>query len=291
MTIPAGYVYKDGFYWAEDDNTGPYGWNGADMYLLGQGGTSAVIETTWLGKPYPWEVQVGTILKATDYNNSLWYNNGQYWQPFGGRQIVAEIPGSPLTYEGSLFVPTLALSAPLWGAGMLIDGYIEITAKHRAWWTRASTSNTFRWADAYILYTQDSTQGTDSLLFWPLENSDISSEATALVNTPRMYEDTIVLRTVQSADMIMADMTRKWKTPNIPTPASLLQVSPSVQPPGAAVVVNVNVSVREYALNFAVRRQFSGDIRLGYRHVIDSGATGKDFAVRQHDGITVSIVQ
>ncbi len=34
MAIPAGYFYKDGFYWNSVDNTGPYIWNGTTMVLV-----------------------------------------------------------------------------------------------------------------------------------------------------------------------------------------------------------------------------------------------------------------
>lgn len=33
MAIPAGYFYKDGYYW-KDDGTGPYIWNGTSMVLV-----------------------------------------------------------------------------------------------------------------------------------------------------------------------------------------------------------------------------------------------------------------
>jgi hypothetical protein len=37
MAIPAGYFYKDGFYWGLDE-TGPYVWNGVSMALVASGG-------------------------------------------------------------------------------------------------------------------------------------------------------------------------------------------------------------------------------------------------------------
>lgn len=42
MPIPANYFYKDGAYWGYDD-TGPWGWNGTSMVLLGGGGARTIL--------------------------------------------------------------------------------------------------------------------------------------------------------------------------------------------------------------------------------------------------------
>lgn len=52
MSIPDGFFYKDGAYWAAADNSGPYGWDGINMYLLG---TDSLGTFTWteLQAAYP----------------------------------------------------------------------------------------------------------------------------------------------------------------------------------------------------------------------------------------------
>ena len=75
--------------------------------------------TTWAGKPAVHIVPVGTELSVTDLNKSVFYSDGGYWRPVGGRAQIA-------MQTGTVSVPLATLSAA--GKFSLAGGDILIPA-------------------------------------------------------------------------------------------------------------------------------------------------------------------
>jgi len=85
----------------------------ANTGLSGTAGTasSGVTRSTWANFPAASSVAAGTVLMASDYNNSEWVSNGTYWKPRGGRQrpivMAAAVSSTGTTSEVNAWAPTI----------------------------------------------------------------------------------------------------------------------------------------------------------------------------------------
>jgi hypothetical protein len=242
-------------------------------------GISGGLSGYWYDRPRAEDVPVGTIYMATDWNNSLWASDGYaHWKPFGGKQIVYVGTPKNLYGRGTAFSAYVTETEErAYASGMILDDYeVEVVIRHRAFWTRKPSTQTFRFYDAYDFSAPDDPALTIALGTAP-GGMSVTVAGTVTMDNPTRIVDTLRLKGVGPGAIL----------PQVEF-ARLTYANTHYASPVAATTQVYSGNTQDRA------RPFGAGVNFRHRQVIDNSgnyATALELAQRIIDSVVITVSQ